>query len=464
MSNVFSLSKIFSEFKLSLSLAFPLIASEVIYALNGFIGTVMVAHLGKEELAANALVWGIYITVILFFIGVLCSVSIMVSQSFGARDTSSCSVCFQQGLIMALIFTIPMMLLMWHTPIALSWTGQNPQVIERAVPLCHALVWTMLPLNIWFVFQQFLLGITKPRLVMAMSILAVPVEIIFYYLFLFGKFGMPKLGLAGIGYGLTAADCMIVILFVFYLSWAQYLKGYRLFQRWWVFNPKFFFEMLKVGLPLGFMYCSEVALFAVVAIMMGILGTSTLAAYQIAYQFLMVALVIIFALTQNVSMRVGNEVGRNNREALSVAAFVNLAIGMSIMLCFSVVYLFLPHLVLNLDIDVHAQSLNEVVNEATKFLALISVLILIDCVRLIHVGALRGLKDTRFPLFASILGFWCIAFPTAYLLAFRLRWGGSGIWVGVITGLCVTGILLILRFLRVVKNVDLLGMVTKIEA
>ena len=51
-------------------LAVPLVASEVIYGLNSFIATIMVAHLGQEQLAANALVWSIYISVIVFFIGI----------------------------------------------------------------------------------------------------------------------------------------------------------------------------------------------------------------------------------------------------------------------------------------------------------------------------------------------------------------------------------------------------------
>ncbi len=180
MNSIFSLSNILSELKYSIKLALPLIASEVIYALNTFIATVMVAHLGKEQLAANALVWNIYITVIVFFIGILFSVSIMVAQSFGAKDNHSISICFKQGLIMAFIFAPFMMLVMWLAPVVLVWTGQDLGVINAAKPFFQALIWSMLPLNIIVVVHQFLIGINKTRIVMLSSILAVPTEIFFY--------------------------------------------------------------------------------------------------------------------------------------------------------------------------------------------------------------------------------------------------------------------------------------------
>ena len=95
------------------------------------------------------------------------------------------------------------------------------------------------------------------------------------------------------------------------------------------------------GLPLGFMFCIEVALFAAVAIMMGLLSTTDLAAYQIAYQYLMIAIVIIIALTHTVTVRVGNEVGCNNREAIKLTTLVNICMGLGFMLMFNLVVLIL---------------------------------------------------------------------------------------------------------------------------
>lgn len=461
MSSTFSSSNIISEFKCSIKLALPLIASEVIVALSGFIATIMVAHLGKEQLAANALVWEIYMAITVLFFGILCSVSIMTSQSFGAKDSHSISVCFKQGLIIAIIVSPAMMLIMWFSPLFLVWLGQDPIVIQFAKPFFRALVWTMLPMNIMFVIEQFLIGVNKTRMVTLMSILTVPIEIFFFYVFLFGKLGFPKLDLAGIGYGLTTSYCLIALLFFFYLHFSKTLRSYRLFHKWWLVNKKFLFELIRVGVPLGLMFSADFALFAVVAIMMGILGTTVLAAYQVANQYLMLSLAFILALTQTTTVRIGNAVGQNNRHVLKITTLVNMGISIGFMLIFSIFYICFPLLAISFDMDAYAPHLQELVKEASKFLSLVGILIIIDCLRMISMGALRGLKDTKFPMFISVVCFWCIAFPLAYLFAFRLKFGGEGIWWGIIIGIFTTGIILFIRFNRLIKHIDLKSIVTK---
>jgi len=461
MSSTFRLSKIIAEFKYSARLAMPLVASEVVFALSGFTATAMIAHLGKEELAANALVWTIYIAVLLFFVGILSSISIMVSQSLGAKDDEEISICFKQGLIMAIIFSIPMMLIMSVAPKILVWAKQDPAVILCTKPFFKSLIWVMLPINIAIAIEQFLIGITKTRLVMLMSIVLVPMQIFFYYAFLFGKFGLPKIGLAGIGTSIAISHCIITVCFVCYLYFGKIFKKYNLFKKWWVINHKFLFEMIRVGLPLGVMWCSEVTFFAVVAIMMGMLGVSTLAAFQIADQYLLIALVVLFALGQTAAIRVGYEVGRNDRSKLKLAVLVITLIGLGLISLFSLFYTFFPEIAIGVDIDMSSKQYKDVAAEAMKFFPIVGILIVVDCIRLVASGALRGLKDTAFQLLISVLGFWFIAFPATYLLAFKLGFGGVGIWWGIIIGFLITGILLTIRFSRLTRTIELSSLLTK---
>ncbi len=461
VSTALNLPKIVSEFKYSIKLAIPLVASEVIYGLNNFIATTMVSRLGKEELAANALVWGIYLAVSVFFVGIFCAVGIMCAQSFGAKDKVGCSICFKQGLVMAMVFSLPMMLAMGLMPTVLVWTKQDPIVIAFAKPFFHSLIWSILPLNIMMILQQFFTGIGKVRLVMLMSIMAVPIEIFFYYVFLFGKLGLPRLGLAGLGYGLTISYSLISLLFGSYLYFSNQFKIYAPFKKWWLIEYKFFIEMLRIGLPLGLMFCSELIFFAIVALMMGKLGITTLAAYQISYQYLMIGLVVLFGLSQTTTIRVGNEVGRNNRDSLKLIHLVNMGIALTIISLFSAFYLVFPELAISIDLDTNLDNIKDVASEAMKFLPIVSIFLLTDCIRLISCNTLRGLKDSTFQMFISVIGFWLIAFPSAYLLAFKFKLGGSGIWWGIVIGLSITGVMLWLRFYRLVKHVDLLSLVTK---
>ena len=461
MTVIFRLPNIISEFKYSIRLAVPLVASEVVYGLSNFIATVMVSRLGEKELAANALGWSSYLAVIVFFIGIFCAVGVMSSQSFGAKDNTGSGICFKQGLIMAIVFALPMMLIMWIMPVILVWTKQEPTVVAHAKPLFHSLAWAMLPLNIMIVIQQFLTSINKVRIVLFMSILAVPVEIFFFYVLLFGKLGLPKLGLAGIGYGLTISYSLITILFGSYVYFSKQFKIYTLFKKWWIIEYKFFFEILRIGLPLGLMFCSELIFFALIALMMGTFGVTVLAAHQISYQYFMIGLVVLFGLSETTMIRVGNEVGRNNRHQLKLAVIVNMGIALALISLFSIFYVSFPEVAISLDTSANSDGFKAITAEAMKFLPIVGVLLITECVRLIGCNALRGLKDSNFQLLISVFGFWFIAFPTSYLLAFKLKLGGVGIWWGIAIGLFITGILLLVRFNRLVNRVDLLSLVTK---
>jgi MATE family multidrug resistance protein len=456
-----SLSNIVTELRKSMRLSLPLVAAQLIYALNGFIATIMIAHMGRDALAASALVWSTFVALVLFFIGILNAVGILVAQSYGAENHEGIEHATAQGFILALLFAIPMMLAMWIAPVILYWTGQSPSVIQLAIPYFHSLGWCMLPLNLLIVMEQFLIGIARTRLVLFMSLIEVPLEIFFFYILLFGKLGMPKLGLPGIGYGITMAIGILVIAIGLFLHFSSNTKKYALFTSCWKINKKYLLELIRVGTPLGGMYCVEVALFATVAFMMGRLGEDVLAAHNIAYQCFVFTLTMIFGISQGATIRVGHEVGRNNKEALKLAAYVNMGIGFSLMLISALLYIGFPQYIIAIDINIHAEKYHMLVHYAATFLFVAGILQLTDCFRLISVGVLRGLKDTKVPMYISMVAFWLIAFPSAYLLGFVCHLGGVGIWWGLVIGLATAAGILLIRFNRLVNKVDLAALLTK---
>jgi multidrug resistance protein, MATE family len=461
VSTEYNLTKIINEFKTSIKLAIPLVTAEVVYGLNTFISTMMVSRLGKEELAANVLVWEVFIATTVFFWGIVGAVGVMCAHSYGANDPRGCSISFKQGLIITILFSLPMMLFTWIMPTTLTWLKQDPVVIKLAEPYFHSLVWAVLPMNLSFVLQQLFSGINKARLVLIMSIAAVPIESFLYYTFLFGKFGFPQMGLAGIGYSLTITWSLISLFFIGYLFFSQQFRIYEPFKNWWHIEVKFLKEMLRIGLPMGLLFSSELVFFAVATLMVGTIGITTLAAYQIGYQYLMIGLVVLFGLSQTTLIRIGHEAGRNNREGIKLVRFVNILIALGFSSLFSLFYLIFPEKAISLDFGSQATNQEGVIGEAIKFFPLVSILLLSDCIRLINSNALRGLKDLSSNLVISIVGFWLIAFPVAYSLAFKFNLGGYGIWEGIIIGSTITGGMLWFRFNRLINRVDLLSMITK---
>lgn len=457
--SLYSFSNIFSEFKRSLRLSLPLIGSQLIYGLSGFMATVMIAHLGRDELAANALVWSVFGFLIITFIGALCAISVLTAQSYGANDKNGIRTASNQGFLLAVALAIPMSIAMWFAPYVLIWTGQSPEVIHFATPYFHALTLCILPLNLLIAVEQFLSGIEETRLVLLISVAEVPVEIFLFYALVFGKFGFPHIGMTGIAYGVTFAMLLADVIVFAYLYCAKKFKPYLKFN--WRINKTYFLELLRVGVPMGSMMGIEVALFLVITLMMGKLGNDTLAAYQIVYQCFILVLTAIFGLSQGAAVRVGYEVGANNKNLVKLAAYTNAGIGCIYMLIIGIFYVLIPEKIIELVINPNAPNMHKVILYATAFLIIAPILQLSDCLRLIGAAALRGLKDTKIPMYISTIAFWLIALPCAYVLGFTFKLGGLGIWIGITIGLTLGAIAIQWRFAWLVKRVDLAQLLTK---
>lgn len=457
--SIYSFSNIFSEFKRSLRLSLPLIGSQLIYGLSGFMATVMIAHLGRDELAANALVWSVFGFLIVTFIGVLCAISVLTAQSYGANDKNGIRTASSQGFLLATALAVPMAIAMWFAPYILTWTGQSPEIIQFATPYFHALTLCILPLNLLIAAEQFLSGIEETRLVLLISIAEVPLEIFFFYVLVFGKFGFPNVGMLGIAYGATLGMLTADIVVFAYLYCAKKFKPYLKFN--WRINKTYFLELLRIGIPMGGMMGIELALFLMITLMMGKLGNDTLAAYQIVYQCFILVLTAIFGLSQGTSVRVGYEVGANNKDLVKLAAYTNTGIGCIYMLIIGIFYMLIPEKIIELVINPNAPNMHKVMLYATAFLIIAPILQLSDCLRLIGAAALRGLKDTKIPMYISTVAFWLIALPSAYVLGFILKLGGMGIWIGLTIGLTLGAIAIQWRFVWLVKRVQLTQLMTK---
>jgi multidrug resistance protein, MATE family len=457
---VFKIQSTVLELKKSLRLSLPLIGSQLIYASSGIITTMMIAHLGHKELAANVLVWGIYIALISISFGTLSAVSVLASHSYGINDKKAISLIVNQGIILAFIFAIPMMLIIWFASKILYLTNQDPAVIQLAVPYFHSLIWCMLPLNLLMVMEQFLIGIAVTRLVLFLSFLRVPIEILFFYVLFFGKYGAPKLGLVGIGYGMTLSIVLSLFIIFCYLVFAKKLHQYRLFSNFCRFSGKYLFELIRVGWPLGTMYCIEMALFAAVALMIGQFGKDILAAHQIAYQCLVFTLAVVFGISQGTTVRIGHIMGDNNKDMVKLSLYVNFGIGFCFMLLATIIYIYFPNSIINLGIDTKSLQNNLIVKYIRWFLLLAGIVQLSECFRLISTGALRALKDTRTTMYINLIIFG-LALSIAYLLAFVFKFGAIGVWLGLIIALFVGAFILCLRFECLVKHTDFGKLITK---
>ncbi|STX29693.1 MATE efflux family protein [Legionella beliardensis] len=434
-----------------LKLAIPLAATGLIQSGVFFFETLFLARLGSDTLAAGALVSWLFGTFVVIVVGLLSSINVLVAHKFGAKDYEGITYVVRDGFWLALILVIPSFLLFWNMGHIFLWLGQEPTIAKLSSSYLHALTFGILPNFIIIGLLEMITGLGQAKLILKFSIISVSLTIFFSFALIFGKFGLPALSIAGAGWGLTISNWLTVLIIIAYLATSRKNRFY--FKHLLTLSKPFYLvELIKIGAPMGFMYCVEVGFFFVLTLIMGLFSSHVLAANQVALQYLGALMSIIFCIAQAITVRMGHLLGAKNVKAAEQAAYIGIFISMIVMLSIALVYWLFPNLLIAADFDLYAAENQVIIHYAAQFLALAAIFQLLDAIRIALFGALRTLRDTRFTLLVSILSFWVIALPLGYILATHFKLGGPGLWWGMIVGAGSSCLLLYYRFRVKINN------------
>jgi multidrug resistance protein, MATE family len=450
MSNQTIQKNFFSESKLLLVLAIPLILSGLVETSVGFFSNIFLAHLGTESLAAGALVNWVFTTIMVIIWGTLSAITTLVARYYGKQSLDQIQHVLCAGLLLAIVLMIPSMILLWNLAPIFLFFGQDPKTVFLAKPYLHGLTWAVIPDFIYTVAMQFVSGLGRTKINMSFSLLFVPLCIFFNYAFVFGVFSFPKLGIAGIGWGTALAFWIIAILFIVYFFLKKDLRIYLQIPPLKKITVALK-EIFQVGIPLGLMYCVEIGFFLAMTILMGLINQDTLSANQITLQFFWLFSIVTFALGQGITIRVGHSVGRNDKKTVHYATYVGLFYACSYTLLVALLYWRLPNTLIGIDFKINDPNNAVIIQLAKEFLIMAALVQVVEAVRFVFFGSLRGLKDTKFSLLNSILIFWIVAFPLAYLAIF-FDFAGLAIWWATLLGEIIGIPLLIWRYHRKVDE------------
>ena len=434
-----------------LILAIPLALTGMLESGVFFFETLFLARLGPDELAAGALVSWLLGTFAIVLFGILSAINILVAQHLGAKNEDGIAMVVRDGIYLALILFIPSFFLFWHIPTLFLYLGQSPTVVLLAKTYLHALVWGLLPDLVMIALIEIIIGLGHARIILIFSTLCASLCIFFSFVFIFGQFGFPAMGIAGAGWGTTLGYWMSAILLAMYFFSNKNYKAYSSY----LFIPikqTQMLELLYIGTPMGIMYCIEVGFFFVMTLVMGSLGTPLLAANQIALQYMGTLMAVVFSIAQAITVRMSHLLGAGDKKSAERTAYAGASISMSLMLILGFIYWCFPTYLIAIDLDISKSYNHTIVHVATQFLAICAVFQVIEAARISLFGALRSLKDTRFTLYTSIISFWCIALPVGYLLATRYQWGGYGLWLGMILGATSSIPFLFWRFIQRIRH------------
>ncbi len=449
------------EVRHSLTLSLPLILTNLVQISTNFVSTLMVAHLGGESLAANvlgALIYGVLIT---FCSGFFSSVNVLVSHSYGAQDSRGVKLSLLQGLWSALILSLIAITLLNLARLLLVLTSENLALIALASSYLKGLTYCILPLNILMVIEQFLIGVSKTRIIFLLSLVQVPLEIFAIYVFIYGKFGAPQFGLAGIGYAMAIVFILEVIIVLIYINLSASIKQYKIFSLNDLFDYRYFKETFCIGYFIGLTNIIEISFMVAIAIMIGYIGYDALASYQVTRQLWMISFILIISISQVTNARVGYLISQNDKSLIKRAIWANAFLVSIFTVCIALSYLLIPEKLFDVIIDKKITDYDHMLHFAILFFTVNAFSQVFDGFRFVILGSLRGLKDTRMPMYISFFAFWCVGFPTAYLLAFVCQLGAIGLWLSLLISIIISSLILTMRLLSILTKIDLTGLLIK---
>ena len=445
-----SLTQYTKEFRYNLTLAYPVIIGLLGHSFVQLIDNIMVGQLGTTELAAVSLGNSFFFVAMSLGIGFSTAITPLIAETDGANDVASGRKIFIHGLILCAFLGILMSFLVLISKPLLYKMGQPGEVVELAFPYLKWIGISLFPLIFFQGFKQFSEGLSHTRPAMYATLLANIINIILNYFLIFGIWIFPKMGVEGAAIGSLFARCSMLLFMVFYVRFSPkfvaFVRGIS-FQKpeWHLFRKVF-----KLGFPSALQMFFEVLFFTVAIWLSGFLGKNSQAANQIAFNLSSMTFMFAMGLGVTAMIRVGNQRGRNDIVRLREVAHSIFVLIFIFDVVFCLLFLalnqVLPWIYLDGSNPLEFTDVTAVVKIASTLLIVSGFFQISDGIQAVVLGALRGLQDVNIPAWITFLSYGIFGIPISYYLAIHTDLAATGIWIGLLSGLTASAILLFIRF------------------
>ncbi|WP_115124321.1 MATE family efflux transporter [Marinirhabdus gelatinilytica] len=438
------------EFKYNIRLATPVILGMLGHTVVQLVDNIMVGQLGTAELAAVSLGNSFMFVAMSLGIGFSTAITPLVAEADGENNFDAGKSAFKHGLFLCSVLGVLLFLTVFIAKPLMYAMDQPPEVVDLAMPYLNLVAISLVPLIVFQAFKQFSDGLSLTRYPMYATIAANVVNIVLNYIFIFGKFGMPALGVVGAAIGTLASRVIMVGYLWFVLSRHYKAKDYVLHIKLFSLSKKMLKKLLSLGFPSALQMFFEVAIFTSAIWLSGILGKNPQAANQIALNLSSMTFMVAMGFSVVAMIRVGNQKGLKRfielrRIALSIF-LISTILAVVFALLFVLFHEALPKLYLDYDNELEAVDNFQVASIAAKLLLISAVFQISDTLQVVALGALRGMQDVKIPTVITFIAYWCIGFPISYYLSMHTAYASSGIWIGLLAGLTASGLMLFVRF------------------
>jgi multidrug resistance protein, MATE family len=445
---MFETTNLKDKLKLFLKIMLPIFISQLGLMLITFSDTVMAGRAGSSDLAGVAIGGSVWFPLFVLFSGILISITPLVSQLIGAKQKEKIPFTVQQGMYLSIALAIVLIILgFFFVDIVLGMLHLTADVEQIAKNYLIGISFGVVPLFVYTVIRSFIDALGATRVSMFITLISLPINVLFNYLFIFGKLGFPALGGAGTGYASSVTYWIIIIIAYYIVDKKEMFARFNIFHQWKRISFTAWKDNLKIGVPIGFSIFFEVSIFTIVTMLMSTFSTNTIAAHQAAINFASLIYMVPLSISMALTIAVGYEVGAKRFHDAKQYAIIGISSSLFVAL-FTAVGLF----IFNSEVASLYTKDAELLALIKHFLIYAIFFQFADAIGGPVQGALRGYKDVNITLIMTFVSYWIIGLPAGYAFAHFTTLGPYGYWVGLITGLTVGAIALSTRLIIVQRK------------
>ncbi|WP_238783863.1 MATE family efflux transporter [Blattabacterium cuenoti] len=406
----------------------------------------MVGNLGDKALASTSLANSIFFILIIFGLGISNAISSLIASVDAKKKYKEGYIIFYHGFILNLFLSILMYGLIHVFFYIFPYLGQPKEILNNTTSFLRVIAISFIPWMLFEVFRKFSEGIslTYPSLIITWS--SSIINVLLNYIFIHGSFGFPKLGLVGVAYSTLISRIIMLIGIFILLQKNKKIKNYYNYYKLIFLKKKYFYKILKIGIPSGLHTFFEISTFAISSFISGKCGVKVLAAHQIVINLASSTYLLIAGLSITATIRMSSQLSLKNYSELRIIGNSIFYMGIIFMFICSLLFIIfkeqIPYIYMKND--------NEVFYIAKKMIVIASVFQIFDGLQGIILGALRGLQDVKIPMYISFFSYWIISLPTSWYLSKKI--GGVGVWIGLGIGIVISAVLLFIRYNFVMNN------------
>ena len=425
----------FQEVRALARLAWPVVLGQLGATLLGVVDVAMVGRLGEVQLAALAAghIWTF--GTLMPGLALIMGLDPVFTQAHGANEPRAMGRALGRASVLALLASIPTVVLHQVAETGLRLLGQPPEAIPLAAEYSQVLALSVPTFLLYNVLRHFLLGMERMMLPTVVIGIANVLNIALNAALIEGRWGFPALGAVGCGWATTAVRVAMPIALLV-LAWPEVRSRWPSVAE--VIDPRALARLAWQALPVSVQVSLEVWAFAAVGVLMGWLGTGALAAHSVALNLSVIAWMVIFGIAAAATTRIGNRIGAGLPWVRT--AWVATGLGTLVMGTSAVTLLSFPEWLLGL----FTQD-PKVLVVAMTLLPLAAAFQIFDGVQGVIAGALRGAGDVRVPALLVLVAFWMVGLPAGWWLGIANEGGPAGVWSGLVVALVIIACALVAR-------------------